>query len=552
MSRIDAREDLHELYNPKSRRRAFPDADFRFLVRVATNLARAFAQVHAHGNVIGDVNHGNALVGRDGTVVLIDCDSFQVRHGGRTFTCDVGVPLFTPPELSGRAYRGLARSANHDAFGLAVLLFHLLFMGRHPFAGRFADGEMPIERAIAESRFVYGAQAGAHRMSVPPGTLPLNAFGDKVAASFEAAFAAPGDVPRPTATHWASALQELETELAACDAPSPHWHPRGSPRCCWCEHEQRTGMQVFGRVVSGAVSAGAAQVARLWDLITAIPRPEPQPPAEALSPPAYHYKASDALGSSARLWLGIGSLLGSLLAVAMQPGGTRWSALFYVGVAIACGWPSARRLFRDRAAAELVAFEARARVEELTRQWNRLSNDVRFERLLQDLADARKRLVELPDLRTASLKTLAEQAAKLQKDRFLSLFRVQKARLPRLTPSDVVMLESHGIDSADDVLRHAAELPRLVGADNALDLEAWATHQEKSFKFDARNGADPADVREIDRLIQAQQEQYLGVLQQGAHELQTLRLDIEQERGKTRRQLEAARSALAVAEKELA
>jgi DNA-binding helix-hairpin-helix protein with protein kinase domain len=102
MPRVGAREDLHELYTPKSRRRSFPTADFRFLVRVATNLSRAFAQVHSRGNVIGDVNHGNALVGRDGTVRLIDCDSFQVRDSGRVFTCDVGVPLFTPPELHGQ------------------------------------------------------------------------------------------------------------------------------------------------------------------------------------------------------------------------------------------------------------------------------------------------------------------------------------------------------------------------------------------------------------------------------------------------------------------
>ena len=83
MPKVSAREDVHELYSPKSRRRAFPGVDFRFLVRAATNIARAFAQVHAVGNVIGDVNHGNALVGRDGTVVLIDCDSFQIRDGAR-------------------------------------------------------------------------------------------------------------------------------------------------------------------------------------------------------------------------------------------------------------------------------------------------------------------------------------------------------------------------------------------------------------------------------------------------------------------------------------
>ncbi|HEX3128568.1 MAG TPA: hypothetical protein VH394_14650, partial [Thermoanaerobaculia bacterium] len=162
MPRLLARRDIHELYSPKSRSEAFPEADFRFLVHVGANIARAFGVIHEQGHVIGDVNHGNLLVGPDGTVMLIDCDSFQVRNGTQVFTCDVGVPLFTPPELQGKAFRGLVRTANQDRFGLAVLLFHLLYMGRHPFAGRYSGpGDMPIEKAIAEHRFAYGPDRAA-------------------------------------------------------------------------------------------------------------------------------------------------------------------------------------------------------------------------------------------------------------------------------------------------------------------------------------------------------------------------------------------------------
>ena len=44
MRKVSAREDIHELYSPKSRRQKFPNADLRFVVRVATNLARAFGR----------------------------------------------------------------------------------------------------------------------------------------------------------------------------------------------------------------------------------------------------------------------------------------------------------------------------------------------------------------------------------------------------------------------------------------------------------------------------------------------------------------------------
>jgi DNA-binding helix-hairpin-helix protein with protein kinase domain len=90
MPRVIARRDIHELYSPKSRSEAFPETDFRFLVHVSANIARAFAVVHTQGHVLGDVNHGNLLVGPDGTVMLIDCDSFQIGTGAQVFTCDVG------------------------------------------------------------------------------------------------------------------------------------------------------------------------------------------------------------------------------------------------------------------------------------------------------------------------------------------------------------------------------------------------------------------------------------------------------------------------------
>jgi DNA-binding helix-hairpin-helix protein with protein kinase domain len=94
MPRFTSRRDAHELYGPKSRADAFPQADFRFVSHVAANICRAFALVHSKGHVIGDINHGNVLVGLDGTIVLIDCDSFQIRSDSGFFSCDVGVPLF--------------------------------------------------------------------------------------------------------------------------------------------------------------------------------------------------------------------------------------------------------------------------------------------------------------------------------------------------------------------------------------------------------------------------------------------------------------------------
>lgn len=140
---------IHTLYGPKSRLAEFPTADWRFLIHTAGNIARAFGVIHEHGHVIGDVNHGNLLVSDRATVRLIDCDSFQIKADGNHFLCEVGIETHTPPELQGKRFRDFTRTANHDHFGLAVLIFQLLFMGRHPFSGtHLGAGEMPISKRL--------------------------------------------------------------------------------------------------------------------------------------------------------------------------------------------------------------------------------------------------------------------------------------------------------------------------------------------------------------------------------------------------------------------
>jgi DNA-binding helix-hairpin-helix protein with protein kinase domain len=145
MKKVREAEEVHTLHSPKSRLRKFPGASWAFLIYVAANIARAVATIHEHGLVIGDVNPKNILVTRKATVYLLDVDSFQVRFDGKTYRCEGGFPEYTPPELQGVALRNIDRAQEHDGFGLAVAIFQLLFMGRHPFSGRYLGaGEMRV------------------------------------------------------------------------------------------------------------------------------------------------------------------------------------------------------------------------------------------------------------------------------------------------------------------------------------------------------------------------------------------------------------------------
>ena len=190
MPRISGYQEAHQLYTPKSRRVSFPEAQFPFILHASINVARAFATVHDAGQVIGDVNHGNLLISKDATAALIDCDSFEISDGKTVFPCLVGVPTYTPPELQGHSFQGVRRTKEHDAFGLAVLIFHLLFLGRHPFAGIFKHGtaDKTIEDAIREYRFAYLPDSSITQMEPPPFMPHLSEMSSEVAQLFIRAF----------------------------------------------------------------------------------------------------------------------------------------------------------------------------------------------------------------------------------------------------------------------------------------------------------------------------------------------------------------------------
>jgi len=553
MPKVSAREDVHELYSPKSRRQAFPNVDFRFVVRAAANIARAFAQVHAAGNVIGDVNHGNALVGRDGTVVLIDCDSFQVRDGARIFTCDVGVPLFTPPELAGQAFRGLRRTANHDAFGLAVLLFHLLYLGRHPFAGQHAEGEMPIERAIAESRFVYGVNAAHYGMSRPPGTLALDTFGDDDAQLFERAFAPPGDTARPAPVQWIGALQALESRLEGCHASPSHFFPRRpggpggpAPGCCWCALERHAGLRLFGAQRNTFDTLGTAKLAPLWDAIMSVRKPEPIAPLEAPKFTDLESQVQDPLGGLPRVLLSWLLLALSMTALLWQPGEHVMLAMVAFGSALALRWKTRNvrwwRSERSQAVYRTMQL-TRKQLAKVIKDWNDLAEDRRFESMFEKLTNIKEQILQLPLRRAERLKLMVDEAAKLQRYRFLDQIRLDKAGLPNVTRQEISMLAAFDIDTAAEVLAHTEKLQGLVSERARVEIFAWANACARNFVFDPARGVDPHDLHEVELVLLNEQDMLLEELRTGQEELERLAREISGARRDRERELAEARQA---------
>jgi DNA-binding helix-hairpin-helix protein with protein kinase domain len=392
MQDVAARNSIHEVYSPAQRREDRPDAAWDFLLCVARNTAAAFATLHAHGHVLGDVNQGNVVVGRDGRVVLIDCDSFQIDAGATVHRCGVGVSHFTPPELQGiRAFDAVVRTPNHDNFGLALLVFHLLFGGRHPYSGvplGAGIGEA-LEADIAAFRYAFGPDAVRRGMASPPRAVPMWVVPPPVQRMFHLAFTEAGaGGARPTAEAWVARLDALRGHLRRCARARAHVYPRPLATCPWCGLEAQ-GVVHF--VDPGAAQAGPPAVDALWARIDAVPAPPsvalPRIDARRCTPRPLP-RGADARQRIRTYRAAVVALVLFLCVLAPQG----WLFALLAGC---CAWGLARSLAEGGRLSERA--RRRTALAEAQRDWERLVDRVRDEAGPEGFATRKRRLVRVRD-----------------------------------------------------------------------------------------------------------------------------------------------------------
>ena len=233
---------LHMILNPKTRLQHRPNHDFASLVRIAQNTASAVSTLHQAGVVIGDMNGQNFLVLRNGTVRAIDCDSMQIG-GSREWGSQVGVEEYTAPELQGLSLKNITRTKSHDNFGLAVLLFELLVLGRHPFSG---NANHQVGDAIKRARHIFATNGPERGVFKVLGLRSEDILTPDIIDLFGRAFDLPrkkkllGSTPqRPDAGKWAVALAGLANQLAVCPKNAAHHYIGSAKSCPWCVLEKR-------------------------------------------------------------------------------------------------------------------------------------------------------------------------------------------------------------------------------------------------------------------------------------------------------------------------
>ncbi|MGH3864914.1 MAG: hypothetical protein ACRDQ4_02040 [Pseudonocardiaceae bacterium] len=516
---VEHGKDIHHLYTPSSRRKHFPTADWRFLVHVSGNVARAFAAVHALGLVIGDVNPGSILVLGDGTVRLIDVDSFQVPvPDGRPLLCTVAVDLFLPPELHQAPLNSVVRTPDHDAFGLAITIFQLLMLGRHPYAGRFLGaGEMPIERAIVEHRFAFDAHAADRHMQRPPNTVGMEILPSRVAELFESAFASPAPRrPRPSAGEWVQALEKLAADLAHCQSNPKHYYPRSASLCPWCDFEQSAGVFLFGVPTATFTQRYENEYQQLVGRIAAVPRPVSPTLVAATSSVVANPAAQQAATTPGLAWGGY--LLGLLLIVGglvLLPHGGLFILLGAVALVFGVGARRRRRKPWINAYRAAKSEEADAATE-----LERVNRFPAHTAALTAATRASRQWDGLPSQRAERYRQLEKNKPQEQLRQFLQAQLIESARIKGIGTGRVAMLSAYGIDTAWDIeIQRVQQVPQF-GPVLADRLVAWRRERERAFVYDPSRPLPPEAAIRVEKEIEDTQRRLVDNLRRALRALE--------------------------------
>ena len=223
---------LHAILSPVARQRSGLTYSIGARLHIAGNLATAVENVHSSPDrAIGDINESNIYVTAQGLIRIIDTDSFQIQG----FRCPVGKPEFTPPELQGISFSQVDRTADHDAFGLAVLIYMILSDGVHPYVGGH-----PANASDTIGERIHNHQ---YPTSVDPSSSPANltitdryrdlrsSLPTNIRQALAQAFNDRNE-PRPTARTWKDLLEASKRGVTTCPAGHEKFAAPASCREC--------------------------------------------------------------------------------------------------------------------------------------------------------------------------------------------------------------------------------------------------------------------------------------------------------------------------------
>lgn len=502
MPKVIDKNPVHMLYSPAHRKQKYPNASWAFLLCVARNIGATFQAIHARGHVIGDVNENSFLVGKDGRVTLIDSDSFQINAHGTLHFCEVGVAQFTPPELQALpSFNGLTRHTNHDNFGLALLIFHMLFGGRHPFAGvpsLKGVGEA-LEKDIKEFRYAYAPDNHLRGFKPPPNSIPISLVPSAIENMFYMAFTERGiSTVRPSANQWVTMLEEQMRHLKKCNVNTLHLFPDHITTCPWCKLDQEGAVFFFNINAILFPSSSGFVLERVWSLIQAVPSPNrldlPKPsdfsvrarplPDGVLSPAVIYFMKFFSVVATLTVFF-----LGQWPGMPVVATGT----FFWLIIDVVFS----KQLREEKKHRTELLEMAEREYESLVTMAEKQAGLKGFQEKKEEFVRLCKELESLPLLETEEMKKFHSTAKERQKKKYLENCFIDSADIPGVGPMRKAALRSFGIETAADVSRNRIMQIRGFGEKLSREVENWKNRCERSFVFNPAVGVTEEDRNNI-------------------------------------------------------
>ena len=520
MPKVSNHKSLHELFGPRARKQHFPQAEYPFIIHTAANIARAIETVHASGCIIGDINPSGILISDAATAALIDVDSYQFVAQNKKFMCVVGTDNYTPPELQGLKFSEHDRTRNHDNFGLAVIIFQLLFQGRHPFSGEYFQGDMPINISIKENRFAYSQRRNVG-MKPPPHVPLITDFPIAIRDAFEDAFD-PSKI-RPTPTQWITVIEALKASLHRCGKNQRHHYPATAKRCLWCEIDNSVGTELFPPI--GTVRNQAPSVDQIFkevDALFIVPMNFPQPMYTSSiqsiqnNTATGNGKIDSLLKSGAFAVVGIGLFFtGHPIAI--------FGGLVCLGFAYDTLTSNNQKNEIAKLQIELREIDKQLAAEIAT--WFQKSRLIELKQLEQKIQNLRKEIQQAP----SQSDTLLSEMKKNRKDtaliQYLQTFFIKNAGVQSINDSLVATLASYGVETAADVkLKPHIKIPG-IGPTRSQNLRMWVGNLEGKFRFNTSVDIEKHERDHVQKLINAHLQMLLGEFEMELKKIKTLNLE---------------------------
>jgi DNA-binding helix-hairpin-helix protein with protein kinase domain len=519
MPRVIEHKPVHELFNPAARKRYFPEVDYSFLVQAAKNVVAAFATVHSHGFVIGDVNEGNVLVSKSATIKLIDCDSFQVSKDGLIYPCEVGIPMYTPPELQHlKSFRDIDRTINHDKFGMAIICFQLLFMGRHPFVGLYNGPDTPLEKAIEKFWFSYGNSGLKKGIKPPSETLPFYSIPINLQHLFERSFTEQGVLERPNVMEWLEELDFFKKHLRVCKKETKHKYYDGLSACPWCDLENNNGIYFFIPSKVGSFNLSDFNISDIWQRINAIAIIR-----EDIPDPYKIVVKATLLPNSFKWFQGVVifqklfSFIIPIYLISFSP--SYFIIWIILGTVIYNFSYFSNRVNNAKQQRQNNYNNAKILWNAFEKRWKAEASSEILEEKKAALNVSKTRYERLSEDYNIELKRLRQRMEELQLHKFLSNYFIHNHSIPNIGDNRKSTLSSYGIDTAADIEK--LNKIKVPGFGTFLEghLINWRNNLARRFKFDPSKGIDPEEVNKLNKKFENTKIQLQNDLRNGAEVL---------------------------------